>query len=556
MDSFYAGRPGYSFVIAKSYASVAEMVERFKKGPEYSDVHFNEYVLINTVDKHDKDNGKIYRRGMDYTNEFGGAQYVGTIVGPSGMAPHVEMSTLKEVDEMPKEEGVRYRFSEGSWSVENDALVPGKTDEGEFNDEIKWNCYSVRTENNDDCTAYIGFQIPYPVIDYSAESVDPYYNRSDAAEHTDNFTNENLVERTDEKDHPFHEHWHISIPKGIHGAGFENLRVIAANDETVTVEEYPNQEDDKEKGRKIWVVDYYHYDKESNGEKVTLYVGDYNVIEDINIDNDGNVTIAYTHDDEKKIELIWLNGLDIQEDGTVVLHYTNQEDTQLDTKVKWLVDVNVDTGEDGEGEGTGTQQVRVKYNTDAAESKGTAIGKPLNYIMKTAVTEDFHLIIKHSDPAKRQQIKEQDLNYKGKDGAGYMGEDDWQDMGAIKDEDGILIGLNLEKESPPEGADFTTKESTIKYLNETYKEGLIGDNLTGKVVTVGYEDKSKLFYAFNYNKKEDGSYKGWYYLGCLQLEIEMILAVAEENEIEKIDALNEKGVWFKVEDNNTLEEAG
>ena len=97
MDSFYGGRSGFSFVISKSYLSITAMVEDFQKGPEFEAVHFNEYVLINTEDKNDKDNGKIFRRGYDYTNEMGGAQYVGTIVGPAGKAPHVELDTYKNM---------------------------------------------------------------------------------------------------------------------------------------------------------------------------------------------------------------------------------------------------------------------------------------------------------------------------------------------------------------------------------------------------------------------------------------------------------------------------
>ena len=51
MESFYGGRPGASFVIVKSFISIAEMIANFKQGPNYTDVHFDEYVLINTENK-------------------------------------------------------------------------------------------------------------------------------------------------------------------------------------------------------------------------------------------------------------------------------------------------------------------------------------------------------------------------------------------------------------------------------------------------------------------------------------------------------------------------
>lgn len=544
MDSFYGGRSGFSFVISKSYLSIAAMVADFQKGPEFEAVHFNEYVLINTEDKNDKDNGKIFRRGLDYTNEMGGAQYVGTIVGPAGKAPHIEMDTYKNIKDMPKEEGVQYRYSEGDWSPENEALVPGKIDADTFNDVIKWNCYSVRTPHNDDCTAYIGFEIPYPVIDFTAKTVDPYYNRDDEGAGSD-FSNINLVTREDDKSHPFFEEWHIAIPKGIKGDTFKNLRVVKADDESVTIEPYTGQEDDVAGSRSVWVIDYEHYDKNDTGEPVTQYVGDFNIIKDIFIDEEGLIHLTYTHSDDQTLNLKWLNGLDIAEDGTVTLHFAHGDDLPLETKVKWLTDVAIDTGEE---EGTGSQKVRVTYNTDPPDSEGTLIGNPLNYIMKTAVTDDFYLIVKHSDPEKRRALKDAGETLVGPDG-----QDDWQNLGCIKDEDGILIGLNLDAENPPEGYDFSNHDGVIKYLKEKYPEGLTDPDTVGKIVTVGFANNSKLFYAFDYTKS-DGVYEGWYYLGNLQLDLDTAFTIAEESEQEKLDILYTKGIWFEVEVNNTLVE--
>jgi hypothetical protein len=43
--------------------------------------------MINTAKKNDPDNGKIYRRGYEFNNSMGGAEFIGTIVGPAGHAP-------------------------------------------------------------------------------------------------------------------------------------------------------------------------------------------------------------------------------------------------------------------------------------------------------------------------------------------------------------------------------------------------------------------------------------------------------------------------------------
>ena len=79
MYSFYGGRPGNSFNIVTNFSTVAEMVAAFKQGPNYTTVHYDQHVIINTSDGTDVDNGKIYRRGYNYTNSMGGAEYVGKI---------------------------------------------------------------------------------------------------------------------------------------------------------------------------------------------------------------------------------------------------------------------------------------------------------------------------------------------------------------------------------------------------------------------------------------------------------------------------------------------
>ena len=51
MNSFYGGKQGGSFIIAKTYSTIAEMLESFGKNNPDCPVNFDEYVLINTVDR-------------------------------------------------------------------------------------------------------------------------------------------------------------------------------------------------------------------------------------------------------------------------------------------------------------------------------------------------------------------------------------------------------------------------------------------------------------------------------------------------------------------------
>ena len=85
-ESFYGGRRGASFIIARTFASKEEMITEFQKGSVYKEVKFDEYVLINSDNKAYPENGNVYKRGYDYTNDVGGAVYIGRFSGPTGVS--------------------------------------------------------------------------------------------------------------------------------------------------------------------------------------------------------------------------------------------------------------------------------------------------------------------------------------------------------------------------------------------------------------------------------------------------------------------------------------
>lgn len=794
-NSFYGGRRGASFVIVQKYSSIAEMVSCFQQGGDYLVANYDEYVLIDTVNKNDKDNGKVYRRGYDYTNELGGAIYIGQIVGPAGMAPHVEMKTIAEVEELVDQDGLvdeeenEYRRTSGSYApIEN--LVPGKYEEDgviKYNDEIQYVACSVKDANSHESTVHFGFLFPYTVIDYTAESVSPYYNRDNE---TADFTNEELVVRTDDETHPYFEKWHISIPKGIKGETFNNFRVTTAAEVDSLDIKFSEEGDvpadyratSETNKKQILVYDYYNYDKDGSGEPVSIYLGDYNMIENVSLNEDGTFTIDYTHDaqlkynklinwiksinlntedgtftvvsnngnidynttldwvknitindegtltidytkspdfveknkikwinsvelnatqgDEKEghlkvtfntksdgtnndvfeTDLAWVNNISmsdtglitlhysgegkdvevnsdnlikwitemsldpdtalwtvkfnngdpdftqqlqwvkdlsiaadgtvtiyyadadkntkvetklikwidkaeysnetgkfvityntsevfettldyvkdiaVDEDGTITFDYTDSESKSLNQIIKWIKEVNLDTDtghliityntKDEQGKNTfyetdlkilkkinvneETQKLEVTYSTGEVE----LIGEPLNYIMKTAVSSDYHLLILHSDPAKRQAIIDAGENYS------YDGRNDWQDMGAIKDYDGLLIGMNISTIDVPT---IGTKEGAVEYLNTTYPNGLTANGLNGKIVTVGETEDEKSFYAFDYNSKV------WYYLGKVQFDVITNVTGKESDENTAIlaEQMPTNGIWFIVE---------
>ena len=410
-NSFYGGRQGAPFIIVKSFSTVEEMVENFKKGIEYNIVNFDEYVVIDTISKTDLNNGKIYRRGKDFTNELGGAIYIGQVAGAPGSAPHLELTTIQDIKETTEGQEDAYRKGEGSYAPIDGNLLPGKYEEDgviKFNDEIQWAYCSIVDENGLTGTAQIGFAFPYLVVDYEASLVEDNYEGS-------------LFERIDDEQHPFYQKWHLNIPKGDKGTSIQEL--------------------------------------------------------------------------------------------------------------------TIDTGET---EGEGSQKLQVTYNDNTPIE---TIGNPINYIIKTEITDDYHLVALHSSPDKRAQIIAEGKNYT------WDGRNDWQDLGSIKDEDGVFIGLNYDSEEIPEMSSIVT---AVYFLNNQYPSGLSGD-LKGKVVTAGKTDEEKTVYAFDYGLKNDGSYKGWYFLGTVDgsggsMGAGVVVGREDDSDTQILaNALPVNGVWFVIE---------
>jgi hypothetical protein len=546
------------------------MVANFQQGPDYSTVHYDEYVLINTENKNDKDNGKLYRRGYDYTNNLGGAIYIGSIVGPAGKAPMLELTTIADVKEKSTGEGDE-RFGEGSYTPIVD-LVPGKNIDGTFNDAIEWAYCSVRDKNGEDTIAYIGFKFPYTVIDYEGEKVTPYY--------TENFT-----ERIDEKNHPFYEKWKIYIPQGIKGDTLKNFRIVEADD-TINYQNsnLDKKQDDINNKRKVLVYDYYNYDEKEEGDATTFYLGDYNMIENVQLSENGIITISYTHDGKQELSqllrwikeisldekghfkiiynnidengenifysqnLKWLNTIDIGDNGIITCTYNDGTTSSLEKTVKWIKSVYFNNN--------GDNKIHIVYNNSVDESidqvikivekiyvdendylfhvkynTGTEIisSDPMNYIAETAIYNNY-LLIYYTNANIRQELKNLGLtiNYNNKD---------WFKVGSVKDDGGILIGLNIIPNN-----NITDISSAIEYLNNNYSGGLSD----GKIITIGASDENKEFYAFDYDKNS------WYYLGTFENDNYWTI-IGNEDDIDievKKNKLATNGIWFVTENRN------
>ena len=365
MDSFYGGKPGISFVLKAAFPSVEDMIKAFKGGPNYTECWDNEYCIIDTINKNHKDNGKIYRRGMNYQNNMGGAVYVGQIVGPSSGTPYFQMNDLKQVQEYAKTpaDGVnvhkryptgldsngKYIISEngngsdlGTFKLnKTNALIPGKYEENgieKFNDDINYQWCNIREDNADaDSWFYVGFEIPYLVTDYITHSVSQY-------DENGNFEDEvTTIDRIDDKTHPFYAKYNIGVPKGIKGDTLRNVRIITPKvgdkiypPEAITIDSktgkasvsgdnYAGFDADVAGQRKILVIDYYIYDKTITPAPIMIYLGDYNVVESVEVADNGTVTFGFTHEDDsvfdKKIR--WINQIALTNgNGSAGGHFT------------------------------------------------------------------------------------------------------------------------------------------------------------------------------------------------------------------------------------------
>ena len=325
MDSLYGGRPGTPFIIKRRFTTVEEMVEEFAKGAGYTGVWYGEYCIIDTVNKNDKTNGCIYRRG--YT----APEYIGQIVGPKGGLGNFKVTTLHEtaeylqsdlfVDSAGKARADSFRnypayneetgeletnwldingvkFDKGypvsetytkqeyrkeglesdvaiqEFTTEANSLVPGATldEEGnvsDYNDSIRWNYCNVRLtvdENgnqvDDDHDTWMHIGFEFPYDVFNFTGTK--VNHWEDAEVT-------LLK--DITEHPYYWPYNIDIPKGRPGQDVVDIRieeydpdgahagVAYVYDTSKTIEDFGVK-----KGRKIWLCTLRSYVNEREEE--------------------------------------------------------------------------------------------------------------------------------------------------------------------------------------------------------------------------------------------------------------------------------------------------
>lgn len=236
----------------------AEYAEGMKQcfqqgGITSSAVGYGEYVIIDTIfglgEYSNPDNGKVYRRGMDYDGEFGGAEYIGQIVGPQGNTPELEMTTVEQISSHTESQVREYDMTEGD---AQDGIVPGKYEDQfgvtKYNDDVTYGWATVRDDHGNVTGALIGFTFPYLIPEITSSKRSPYYTEDDyykgrisdpsligtVIKNSDNFKLfvDNGFDTPDrdpdhgDTGHAFYRKWELTVPYGIKGDTQTQLEIV------------------------------------------------------------------------------------------------------------------------------------------------------------------------------------------------------------------------------------------------------------------------------------------------------------------------------------------
>lgn len=365
------------------------MRQCFEKGGDTTNiVNYGEYVVIDTItglqNECHIDNGKVYRRGMNYdynavTNPLAGAEYIGQMVGPRGKATKIDMDTIANIS---AETGSTTR----TYNVTNDSIIPGKsinpsTGIVEYNDEISYGWVNIKDSLGNIEKILIGFKFPYLVQDFNAEPRSAYYQLGDtipAGSAVGDIIDDDfeLVERVDDGSHPFYEHWKINVPHGVKGDSLDDLEI------------YPTK-------AKVGATIY-------NDTALTQVYGTATGEESVNAEAyDG--TLSY-------IPLLTGKFISAEDGARLRIRYKqwNYDNTESGSysfvdigEYDTVTDVKINTNASGGIEGSGSQKVAFEFNDSGTYKE---VGQPLNYILDTHVV-DQNDINSHPDDASLALLK-------------------------------------------------------------------------------------------------------------------------------------------------------
>lgn len=218
------------------------MAEAFKQGNLYTEVQYGEYVLIQAPSSNEEAHGKIFRRGYDFNNGWGGAEYIGKFTGPRGKTPKLILKKSAESivaeDGTPQFEpidGYEYKLVEPQ-SIEISTPLSWEGTRGNTQKEypyIKAGYVQLSDPIGSDSVGQLGFTVPQIVFDTTLDT-EPYdengvrYNFTDSSHQGEKkdpliFKHKKTKRSNGTKDNPFAYDIDFWIPKGIHGTSINSI---------------------------------------------------------------------------------------------------------------------------------------------------------------------------------------------------------------------------------------------------------------------------------------------------------------------------------------------
>ena len=478
--------------------------------PKYTDVWYNEYCIIDPVNKNNTNNGKIYRRTLKSTNEDDPvgriAEYVGQIVGPAGSSPYLgdftDTTTLQnqfnydrghlEVDDILTYLGDK-GDDEEEWTtatrnapsdlsmkirplVTGTNLIAGNTQtNGAYVQQGNYGWYNIRknTSDTDTSLVYLGFDIPYYVTEFANGHALSYNQTNVQVTKTIN-TGQEIVA-------PFYEKYQINVPRGVPGAWIDNLRWVTTsfanqyyNLSSLTYEA-PSQANEwtdsweiplnttkpsVSAGTTVWVCDFHWVDKDGVQQNIgePLYIGAYKAINNITLDNDGTLKISYTDNPEQNVP--------------------------FQNKITWITDALVVTGrEQGGNLNNYIGHLLVQFNNSTVTPGNTVTGSN-NYtgyrdlgIVKTT-REGLFVESENYQVSVAATASFADIELAVRDKLDDLTEEATEPEDAPSHEKALIVAV-----TKGEGSSATT-EKTIAYWNNGANGGkgqweLLGDTVSG-----------------------------------------------------------------------------
>ena len=373
MESFYGGRPGNSFIIVKSFSSVNEMKQNFKKGMNYNEVYFDQYVIINNS-ANPQENGKVYRRGYDLSNGLGGAEYVCSIQGPAGSPTSVELypyNKFNSINDLNPNDNSQINHNENNYPIygnseNNDEydievpyqngidafeLIPGaeknnETNEWTYNDNIIFRYYQIQDINKKKTILRIGFKIPYPIFDFSISAIEAGQQQVPQ------------IIKIDNGEHKFFNKWQIKLPLAKKGDSITKIEVIQLKqdntNENIDYSWYSDVESEI-KDKKLNDMRQYKVilvaTIAENGQitqSKQYYISDFDLIKNIDINSNGYLIFTLPNGTEISSSgsvLPSLNSMSLNDYGEYFMNWVDpsgtQKEIQLDgAQIKWIKEIN------------------------------------------------------------------------------------------------------------------------------------------------------------------------------------------------------------------------